>query len=64
MEDLKKLDSDIREWKIRVFDFIDKYVPKKDDGTSTYRMLMKDLEDLKKHLPMEYAFRKFLYIVN
>ncbi|XP_006463634.1 hypothetical protein AGABI2DRAFT_194400 [Agaricus bisporus var. bisporus H97] len=52
---LKQLDDDIGQWKLTVFDWIDKNVPKHDDGTSTYRMLMKALSDLKERLPPEYV---------
>jgi hypothetical protein len=52
-EDLKELDFNIQEWKVIVFFWIDNNIPKEDDGTSTYRMLMKDLKNLKDHLPPE-----------
>ena len=67
VDDLKKLDSDIEYWKSTVVTCgpAEVYVPKQDDGTSAYRTLMKDLKDLKKHLQLEYAFRKLhLYIVR
>ncbi|XP_006463621.1 hypothetical protein AGABI2DRAFT_194393 [Agaricus bisporus var. bisporus H97] len=53
VDNLKQLDDDIEQWKVTVFDWIDKNVPKHDDGTSTYRMLMKALSDLKERLPHE-----------
>ena len=68
VDDLKKLDSDIEYWKSEVVETcvpVDNYVSKRDDGTSTYRMLVKNLKDLKEHLQLEYAFRKLLlYIVR
>ena len=64
VDDLKRLEFEIKQWRHKVFDYIEQYVPKKDDGTSTYWMLMKDLNNLKECLPPEYAFQKLLYIVK
>ncbi|XP_006455517.1 hypothetical protein AGABI2DRAFT_145641 [Agaricus bisporus var. bisporus H97] len=55
---LKKLDEDIQEWKVNLSDVLETKIPKQDDGSSSYRMLMKALKDLKERLPPEYDFPK------